>query len=65
MGAIRSKSVLWLAAKQDQYSTPKQTQDTYDGLNSADKELVWFESKHRLPLDYLESVNQFVDDVSR
>ncbi len=65
VGSIRSKSVLWLAAKQDQYSTRKQTQDTFDGLNSVDKDIVWFDSNHRLPLDYLESVNQFVDDVSR
>ena len=60
---IKAK-VLWLAATQDQYSDRNQTQETFDRIASADKSLQWFDSGHRLPPEFLNSVFSFLDSLN-
>ena len=61
---ITKAKVLWLAATQDQYSDRNQTQETFDRIASADKSLQWFDSGHRLPPEFLNSVFSFLDSLN-
>lgn len=61
---LTTKNLLWLAAEKDQYSTQEQTKRTFNLLASNKKDIVWFDSQHRLPIDYLESAKHFIREVS-
>ncbi len=61
---ISDARVLWLAGSQDPHSNKDQTQMTFDQISSTDKELVWFDAGHRLPLDYLDTASSFFDSLN-
>ncbi len=58
---IQESKLLWLAAKQDQFSNQEQTQRSFDAVVSPAKELIWFDSGHRLPINYVDTVLAFID----
>lgn len=61
---IDQASVLWIAAKQDEYSDPAQTQATFDLIPSQSKRLTWLNSGHRLPLSYTDIVLEHLTQLT-
>lgn len=62
---ITQANVLWLAGRQDPHSDVSQTKQAFDKLATNDKELVWFDSAHRLPAAYLQTANDFFDAINQ
>ena len=60
---IRAAQVLWLAGINDPHSVQQKTQLAFDRIQSSNKSLVWFESGHRLPVEYLETVANFIESL--
>jgi len=60
---ISDAKVLWLAGTKDRHSDQNQTQETFDQIASSDKVLTWFESGHRLPIEYLDTALSFFDSL--
>ena len=56
-----NSKILWLAANNDQYSNKQGIQDSFNLIRSADKEIHWFDSGHRLPSNYVEHGIIFID----
>ncbi|MCF6226000.1 MAG: dienelactone hydrolase family protein [Xanthomonadales bacterium] len=59
---ISAAKVLYLAAKQDPYSTEKQSQYVFELIGSKHKSIRYFEGGHVLPAAYLETVMHFIDE---
>ena len=57
---IDQARVLWLAGSDDPYSTREETDSVFARLGSPDKSLVYFDSGHRLPKDYLPVALKFL-----
>lgn len=62
---IANAKLLWLAASKDPHSTKQQTQATFDLVSSDDKALVWYDSGHRLPLRFLDTVLAFIASLQK
>ena len=62
---IASAKLLWLAASKDPHSTQQQTQETFDLVSSNDKALVWYDSGHRLPPSFLNTVLTFIASLQK
>lgn len=60
---IVNPKVLWLAANKDQFSEKKDIQDTFDSIISTNKEIQWFDSGHRLPLNFIEHGLDFINSL--
>ena len=52
--------VLMMAARNDPYSTPEQNRQVFDTIATTSKQLLWFDSEHVLPLDYLQHALGFI-----
>lgn len=63
VGRITDARVLMMVARNDPYSTPEQNQQVFDALATSEKQLIWYESGHVLPLDYLEPAIAFVSEL--
>ncbi|RBP49910.1 alpha/beta hydrolase family protein [Arenicella xantha] len=61
--AISKAKVLWLAGRDDPYSSKDQTEQTFEQIGSQDKTVVWFDSGHRLPPDFIEVALSFFDSL--
>ncbi|MCF6263021.1 MAG: alpha/beta fold hydrolase [Xanthomonadales bacterium] len=59
---INAAKVLFLAAKQDPYSTEKQSLYVFELISSMQKSIRYFEGGHVLPAAYLETVMHFIDE---
>lgn len=57
---INNTNILWLAGKNDPYSSQRQTESAFNLISSKKKSLQWFDSGHRLPLDYLKIAKRFL-----
>jgi dienelactone hydrolase len=57
-------SLMYLAAKQDPYSSAENTQMVFDKIATKNKSIQWFESGHLLPKDYIISVLNFIDTLN-
>ncbi len=57
---IKSAQVLWLAGEKDPHSSKEKTQIAFDKIVSEDKSLVWFDSGHRLPPNFIGTVQNFL-----
>lgn len=64
MHRVSDAKVLWLAGRNDPHSNQKQTQDTFAQIESADKELVWYDAGHRLPPEFLARVTLFINSLN-
>lgn len=64
-GQINAASVLWIAAKQDEHSSPTQTQATFDLIPSEHKRIIWLDSGHRLPVRYIDLVLEHLEQLSQ
>ncbi len=62
---IKAAKVLWLAGINDPHSAQQDTQLAFDRIQSSKKSLVWFESGHRLPVEYLDTVANFVESLQQ
>ena len=60
---ITQAKVIWFAGRQDPHSNMQQTKQSFDRLATDDKELVLFDSAHRLPASYLQTANDFFDSI--
>ena len=60
VGRITDARVLMMVARNDPYSTPEQNQQVFDALATSEKRLVWYDSGHVLPLEYLEPALTFL-----
>jgi dienelactone hydrolase len=60
--AINDRPFLMLMSKMDSYYTIDEAQQVYDLINSKTKDLIFFESGHYLPIEYVDYVIKwFVD----
>ena len=62
---IRTAAVLWLAGNNDPHSAQQDTQLAFDQIQSSKRSLVWFESGHRLPVEYLDAVANFIESIQQ
>lgn len=62
---ITNANVLMFAAKEDQFSTQQNIQDTFDLLPNPNKEIKWFDSGHRLPMEYIEHAKNFINKMEQ
>ncbi len=58
---IHSAEVLWLAGTKDPHSSKEKTQAAFNRIKSDDKSLIWFDSGHRLPPEFVTTVIEFVE----
>ena len=49
-----------LAGSNDTYAARQDTALAFGRVQSSNRSLVWFESGHRLPLEYLKTVSRFI-----
>ena len=59
---IENAAVLLMAGEQDPYSSKAQTQHLFEQIESARKELLFFDSGHLLPDNYIEPALVFIDN---
>lgn len=56
--------LMYLAAKQDPYSSAKNTQLVFEKIATENKSIQWFESGHLLPKEYIISALDFIDTLN-
>jgi dienelactone hydrolase len=61
---INKADLLYLAAKQDPYSSAENTQVVFDKIATKNKSIHWFESGHLLPKDYIINALSFIDSLN-
>ncbi len=61
---ITDAKVLWLAGSEDPYSKVEETKETFATIKSDDKNIIWFNSGHRLPAEAIDTALQFIDTLT-
>jgi esterase/lipase len=61
---INKANLMYLAAKQDPYSSAKNTQVVFDKIATKNKSIQWFESGHLLPKEYIISALDFIETLN-